>query len=241
MAEYTLATIIFSLKHGWHLARQTRQQRCFPDRNGAPGCYGRTVGLVSLGLIARTLLDLLAPFDLEVLVYDPFVSEKAANALGVEKVSLEEIFHRSDVVSVHSPVTEETRGMIRSGHVASMRTGATFINTARGAVVVESELIEVLKRRPDLHAVLDVTEPEPPRADSPLYTLENVTLTPHIAGSVGNECRRMGRYMVEELERYLAGEPLKWQVKVEERQQLAQPPPIAAQANAPITASASRS
>ena len=213
VAEYTLAAILFSLKHGWRLARQTRAQRDFPDRNGAPGCYGRTVGLVSLGLIARILLNLLAPFDLEVLVYDPYISDEAAEAMGTEKVSLEELFRRSDVVSVHTPVMEETRGMIRGGHIASMRNGATFINTARGVIVRESELIEVLKQRPDLQAVLDVTDPaEPPANDSPLYTLENVTLTPHIAGSVGNECRRMGRYMVEEVERYLAGQPLKWPV-----------------------------
>src|SRR5439155_15284758 len=112
-----------------------------------------------------------------------------------------------------APVVPETVGMITGALVDSMWPGATLINTARGVIVREAEMVEVLSRRPDLQAVLDVSDPvEPPAADSPLYALENVVLTPHIAGSAGPECRRMGRYMVEELRRYLAGEPLKWQV-----------------------------
>jgi phosphoglycerate dehydrogenase-like enzyme len=93
-----------------------------------------------------------------------------------------------------------------------MKRGATFINTARGGIVREEEMLEVLRKRPDLTAVLDVTEPEPAAADSPVFALPNVVLTPHIAGSLGLECRRMGRYMVDELRRYLNGEPLRWQV-----------------------------
>ncbi len=214
VAEYTLAAILFSLKHGWRLLRETRAQRTFPERNaGVPGCYGSTVGLVSLGFVARALLPLLRPFDLKVLAYDPHVSDREARQLGVERVSLDELFRRSDVVSLHAPVVPGTVGMITGAHVDSMRRGATLINTARGEVVREAEVTEALSRRPDLQAVLDVAEQEPPAPDSPLYALENVVLTPHIAGSAGDECRRMGRYMVEELRRYLAGEPLKWEVR----------------------------
>ena len=93
-----------------------------------------------------------------------------------------------------------------------MKPNATFINTARGAVVREAEMIETLRHRPDLQAVLDVCDPEPPAPDSPLLTLPNVVLTPHIAGSMGTECRRLGRCMVDEVRRYLAGEPLHWQI-----------------------------
>jgi phosphoglycerate dehydrogenase-like enzyme len=99
--------------------------------------------------------------------------------------------------------------MITGDHFKMMKRNASFINTARGAVVRESEMIDALRERPDLFALLDVTYPEPPAADSPLYTLPNVIVTPHIAGSMGDECRRMGRYMVDELERWLAGEPFK--------------------------------
>ena len=132
VAEYALATILFSLKHGWRLARQTKEHRRHPDRNHVPGCYGSTVGLVSLGAIARKLVELLRPFDLNVLAYDPFLAEEDAQALGVEPVSLAELFERSDVVSLHTPSFPETQGMITGEQLASMKPGATFINTARG-------------------------------------------------------------------------------------------------------------
>jgi phosphoglycerate dehydrogenase-like enzyme len=215
VAEYTLSTILFSLKHGWQLARATQARRTFPRRDDAPGCYGSTVGLISLGAIGRTVLRLLRPFELNVLAFDPFISDAEAEGLGVRLVALDVLFRESDVVSVHAPELPETEGMVTGSLLSSMRTGATFINTARGQVVREPEMIEVLTRRPDLQAVLDVTWPEPPRPDSPLYSLPNVVLTPHIAGSVGRECRRMGRYMVDELQRYVAGEPLRWTITPE--------------------------
>ena len=171
--------------------------------------------MVSFGAIAQNLLELLRPFDLNVLVYDPFMSEHDAAALDIELVSLDAIFQRADVVSLHTPIFPETFGMITGNHIAYMKPGATFINTARGELVREQEMIEVLSMRRDLQAVLDVTYPEPPAADSLLYTLDNVVLTPHIAGSAGGECRRMGRYMVEELRRYLTGQPLKYALKQE--------------------------
>lgn len=215
VAEYTMATIVLALKQAWSLARQTRQQQTFVPRDDAPGCYGSTVGLVSLGMIGRTVLKMLQPFDLHITAYDPFLSESDMARLGVTKVSLEDLFRHSHVVSVHTPDLPETEGLITGAMIESMKPGATFINTARGQVVREAEMVSVLTQRPDLQAVLDVTWPEPPPAGSPLYTLENVFLTPHIAGSVGRECRRMGRYMVEELERYLAGQPLKWMISPE--------------------------
>jgi phosphoglycerate dehydrogenase-like enzyme len=102
--------------------------------------------------------------------------------------------------------------MITGKLLSSMKPGATFINTARGTIVREQEMIEVLRQRPDLTAVLDVCDPEPPAPDCPLLKLPNVVITPHIAGSMGPEIKRLGRYMVEELRRYIAGDPLKWQI-----------------------------
>ena len=215
VAEYTLATILLSLKHGFRLMRETREWQKYPDRNQSPGCFERTVGLISLGTVARALLKLLKPFELKVIVYDPFLSEEAAAELGVERVSLDELFSRADVVSLHSPWIDETTGMITGRHFELMRPGSTFINTARAPIVRQDELIEVAKRRPELNFVLDVASPEPPEPGSPLYTLPNVVLTPHMAGSVGHECRRMGRYIGEELERFIAGRPLQGLVTAE--------------------------
>jgi phosphoglycerate dehydrogenase-like enzyme len=165
--------------------------------------------------------ELLRSFEVKVLAYDPFVAQEKARSLNVEMCPLEEVFLRSDVVTLHTPWLKETEGMITGRHFASMRSGATFINTARGAVVREQEMIQVLKERPDLFAVLDVTWPEPPESDSALYSLPNVILTPHIAGAMGPECRRLGRYMVEELQRYVAGRPLRWAITREQARLLA--------------------
>jgi phosphoglycerate dehydrogenase-like enzyme len=212
VSEYTLAAILFGLKLGWRHTMQMKREARYPVRTKVPGCYDSIVGLVSLGLIGRLTRERLRPFDLRVAAYDPFVKPEYARELDVELLPLDELFRRSDAVSLHTPLLKETEGMITGAHIASMKEGATFINTARGAIVRENEMIEVLKQRPDLQAVLDVTYPEPPAAGSPLYTLPNVILTPHIAGSMDAECRRMGRYMVEELRRYVAGKPLRWQV-----------------------------
>ncbi|WAH44632.1 hydroxyacid dehydrogenase [Alicyclobacillus fastidiosus] len=214
VAEYTLSQILFSLKYGWHSALSIKQTKLFkkPPLPPAPGALGSTIGIISLGMVGRRVCKLLENFQVKVIAYDPFISERQASSLNVELCSLEDIFRLSDVVSLHTPWLKETEGMITGAHFEMMKPYATFINTARGAVVRENELIEVLKRRSDMIAILDVTYPEPPVSDSQLYSLPNVILTPHIAGSQGNECGRMGAYMLEELERYLEGRPLKWQV-----------------------------
>ena len=221
VAEYTLAQILFSLKLGWRFALQIKQQGKYPARGPVPGAYGSTVAIISLGMIGRLVCDLLRRFDVNVIAYDPFAGAEAAAALGVSLCSLDECFARADVVSLHTPWLPETERMITGAHFQAMKPDATFINTARGAVVDEPAMIAVLQDRPDLTAVLDVTHPEPPRPGSPLYTLPNVILTPHIAGSMNHECRRMGRYAVEECRRFLRGEPLQWQVTKERAATLA--------------------
>lgn len=212
VTEYALATILLSLKRFWSFAQAVRRDHAYPDRQGerVPGAYRSTVGLVSLGMIGRLLAERLNTFDLHVIAYDPFARHDEANALGVELVSLPELFARADVVSLHTPWLPETEGLITGTLIAAMKPCATLVNSSRGAVVAEDEMIAVLSQRPDLWAVLDVVWPEPPAPDSPLFTLPNVILTPHIAGSMADECHRLGQYMIDELQRYLAGEPLRW-------------------------------
>jgi phosphoglycerate dehydrogenase-like enzyme len=212
VSEYALAAILFSLKRGWHFAFSAQREKALPRQGQVPGAYGSTVGLVSLGMVGRLVRERLRPFDLRVVAYDPFVTPEEAHVLGVDLMSLEDLFASSDVVSLHVPLLPETEGMILGSHLASMKRNATLINTSRGAVVREAEMVEVLGERPDLWAVLDVTHPEPPEPDSRHYDLPNVVLTPHIAGSLGNEFRRMGRLVVDELRRYVAGEPLKHEI-----------------------------
>jgi len=220
-AEFALASILLSLKHGWRYALAIKRRAGPVPVEWMPGAYGSKVGLLSLGTVGRLVLQRLRAFDLELLAYDPFVSPERAAQLGVRLVSLTELFRQCDAVSVHTPLLPETTGLIGAEHFKLMKSGATFLNTARGEIVREQELIEVFAERPDLTAVLDVTATEPPAAGSPLYTLPNIILTPHIAGSRSNECRRMGRAMLEEYDRWVRGEPLSWAVTPELLYQLA--------------------
>ncbi len=217
VAEYTLSQILFCLKHGWQRVFEVKARTHFRKHTSLmPGAFGSTVGLLSLGHTGRIVADHLRRFDLRVIAYDPHFCANEARALGVQLVSLDDAFARSDVVSCHTPHLPETNRLLRRRHFAAMRPGATFINTARGGIVDEPELIAVLQARPDLFAVLDVTQTEPPEDGSPLHTLPNVVVTPHIAGSLGREGRRMGRMMVEELARYRRGEPLHGEVQREQ-------------------------
>lgn len=212
VAEYTLATVLFSLKHGWRFARRATADPADPDRQNVPGAYHATVGLAGLGAIGRLVRERLRPFDLTVLAYDPYCSEVEARALDVRLVSLQELFASSAVVSLHVPLYERTRGMVGRALLSLMPRGATFINSARGGLVRHDELADVLAERPDLDAVLDVTDPEPLPPGHRLLELDNVILTPHIAGSLGPECLRLGDLVVGELRRYVAGEPLAYEV-----------------------------
>ena len=212
VAEYTLSQVLWCLKRGWHYALATRQAGAYPPRVPVAGAYGSVVGIISLGMVGRRVCELLQAFDVEVIAYDPFATAETARQLEVELCALDEVFRRADVVSVHTPWLKETEGLITGVHFAAMRPNAAFINTARGAVVREPEMTAVLQQRPDLTAVLDVTHPEPPKPGSPLYTLPNVILTPHIAGSMDAECWRMGHTMAEELVRFVRGEPLRWEI-----------------------------
>jgi phosphoglycerate dehydrogenase-like enzyme len=220
VAEYTVSQILFCLKQGWFHALEIKRQGRYVRKEVA-GAYRSTVGIVSLGMIGRLVCSLLKSFDLRVMAYDPCLPADAGRELGVTLASLDDVFAQSDVISLHTPWLKETEGMIQGRHFEKMKPNASFINTARGAVVNEKEMIEALKKRSDITAVLDVTHPEPPAAGSPLYTLPNVVLTPHIAGSMDKECRRMGRYMVEEFRRYLHGEPLKWRITKEKAETMA--------------------
>lgn len=213
VAEYTVAVSILALKQFWRRAALARRGEGWGDHTRPiPGAFRATIGLVSFGMIARKVAEMLAAYDVRVLVYCPYLDDVEAAVQGVERASLAEIFRESDVVSVHTPVLAETRGLIDGPLVASMKPDAALINTSRGPILDQSTVIDALRARPDLTAILDVTDPEPPTADDPLFTLPNVVVTPHIAGSHGRECQRLGSYMVDEFRRFLAGQELRWRV-----------------------------
>jgi phosphoglycerate dehydrogenase-like enzyme len=149
---------------------------------------------------------------MRVLVFDPFLTDDQASALGVTKVSLTDAFEQGQVVSNHLADLPETRGMIGEALFRGMRPGALFLNSGRGATVDEAGLWRTLQSRPDLYAVLDVCHPEPPVAGSPAYSLPNVFLSAHVAGSLGTELEGMALAMADELEALLHGKALRAEV-----------------------------
>ncbi|MFO7611155.1 MAG: hydroxyacid dehydrogenase [Clostridia bacterium] len=237
VAEYTFAQIILCLKNAFALNKiycndfipsegsfkQSFQRHTgyFEEGKMLHGAYGTTVGIISLGMIGRMVCERLSSLDVRIVAYDPYADRDYAKSKGIELLSLEDLFKFCHVISLHAPWLPATEKMINKEHFQSMMPGAAFINTARGAIVDEAAMIEVLLERQDLTAVLDVTHPEPPGAGSKLYSLENVFLTPHIAGSVDDECRRMGKYTVDELERYINGEKLKYRITKDQFQNMA--------------------
>ncbi|NIP16677.1 MAG: hydroxyacid dehydrogenase [Pseudomonadales bacterium] len=224
VAEYTLAAILFANKRVFQLNRvylEHREHRP-PWTKDAPdvGNYHKTVGIVGASHVGRLVMEHLRPFDIRLLLYDPFVTPLAARDLGATKVGLSELLSQSDTVSLHAPLLKETRQLIGARELALMHDGATIVNTARGALIDQAAL-EAELTRGRLYAVLDTTDPEELPPESPLYELPNVFLTPHIAGSLGAETQRLTDCIIEELERYVRGVPLKYRVKREQLDHLA--------------------
>lgn len=217
VAEYTFAQIVLATKGFFHRLHKPGSGYVWTNRNiyvDFPGNYDVTVGIIGAGMIGKMVIERLHR-DLDgvrVVVFDPFLSDTAAAELRVEKCPLEELFAQSDVISNHLANNPQTVGILDAHLFDRMKPNTTFINTGRGAQVVEADMIAALRADSSRAAVLDVTYPEPPHEDSPLYTLDNVYLTPHIAGSLGNEVRRMGEYMLSEYRHVAAGEKTKYGV-----------------------------
>ncbi len=209
VAETTLGLMIVGRKRIVPLGRHVRQGgwRDHPvwDVWDSRELHGSTVGLIGASNVGRHVITLLAPFEVDLLVADPYLSESEAGELGVTKVELDELWARSDVVSLHCPSNAATRGIVDETALSAMKDDVLLVNTARGDLIVERALVAELAKG-TMFAFLDVCDPEPPSIDSPLRRLDNVVLTPHIAGCIEN-CNRMGELAVEELRRHFAGEP----------------------------------
>ncbi len=212
VAITTLGFILTGTKRIWPLARHVRQggwreSPYWPSRE----IRHKLVGIVGASSVGRHLIRLLEPFHVTILVYDPFVTTEDATALGVEKVELETLLRRADILTLHAPAKPETYHLIDAQGLALLKDDALIINTARGTLIDEQALIVELEKG-RFFAFLDVTDPEPPASDSPLRRLDNVVVLPHLAGCI-EDCTHMGDMAVEELRRFFAGEPPLYQIK----------------------------
>lgn len=220
VAEFCLGQILLSCKGYFRNTHDCRSHEIRQQKRPffGPGAYGETVAIIGAGQIGRNLIHLLKPFQLRIVVVDPYLSESEAEGLGVVRVTLEEAFAQSVVVSNHLPDLPDLARVLDGRLFASMRSNATFINTGRGRQVNEPELIAVLRERYDLMALLDVTDPAPCAPDSELYRLPNVQLSSHMAGAHDDEVIRMADTVIEEFTRWQNGDPLRFAVT---REQLA--------------------
>ena len=204
VAELCVSLMIDLLRHVPETQERCRSQK---TKDGLIGrlLSGKTVGIVGAGAIGKRVAALCAAFGCHVIAYS---RSRVTDAAIKEQVSLEELLARADIVSLHCPLTEETRGMIGAEQLAAMKPTAFLINTARGALIDEPALIKALQSGQIAGAGLDVQQTEPPAEDSPLYTLENVVLTPHM-GWRGLETRRRLVSMVgENIRAFCAGSPI---------------------------------
>ena len=180
-----------SLLWKWNFVRSRR----FAESH--TGNYDAKVGLIGFGAVGRQVAMLLKPYQVSVYAYDPYVKNEVFSETGVERMELDEIFKECDVISNHLPDIPSTKGMLNAGLFSLMKDNVTFINTGRGAQVVEKDLSRAMRKRRNACAVLDVTRHEPVFPWSPLLWNKNVFITPHIAGSLSQEKRRLVGQMVE--------------------------------------------
>jgi phosphoglycerate dehydrogenase-like enzyme len=213
VAEFTVMQALLCVRQAWifdHLLKKGKLWERAPSKLLRTQC----VGIVSLGSIGREVIARLRPFGCPLIAYDPYLTPDTTARLGVEMTDLETLFARADIVSIHTPLLPETRGMIGASHLSLLHDGAILLNTARGGIVDEEALLRELTSG-RLLAALDVFHQEPLDQASPLRSLPNVFLSPHIAALTIDTLLMQGQMMVDEIQRFVLGEPLQYEVTPE--------------------------
>lgn len=212
VAETTLGFALSASKNFYNLNTDIHTGGYNNGRENVKELYEITVGVISAGWVGRHFIKLLQNFDVEVLLYDPFVTDEKAEAMGARKVELEELLKTSDIVSLHAPSIDATHHMINADTLKLMKKDAVLINTSRGSCIDEKALYEHMAAGNLKYACIDVYDPEPPAVDNPLRTLPNAIMTPHIAGLAMNGRLRIGMHAAEEIERFVKGERMECEV-----------------------------
>jgi len=210
VAESAVGMMIVALRRWFDHIQAYREKGVWRSREipeNGQFLMGATVGIVGVGVVGREVIRLLKPFDVKILVYDPYLSEWEAGRLGVRRVGLNELFEKSDVVSIHAPLTSETYHMIGRDQLRRMKDGAVLINTARGGIIDHDALIEECKKGRIID-LLDVNEPETTPHNTTLRDLKNVYITPHVAGAGYYGYHMIGKTVVKSLEDFFTGRPV---------------------------------
>lgn len=206
VAQTVLALILPSLKQMWSFSQSTREGKWSGGEAGLFSTYnleGLNVGIVGASKVGKRVAEILRPFGCHLRVWDPMLCSIEAKQLGLELMDLDEMIATSDILTLHAPANPDCRHLLNAKNIPLIKDGALLINTARGMLIDEPALIKELETQ-RFFACIDVTDPEPPRADHPFRTLPNVVLTPHIAGGHTVTCRKkMGATSVKEVYNYL--------------------------------------
>jgi len=205
------ATIGLLISTGRRFIQHTLAVRAGKWHSDVPGngqyLRGSMVGVVSASKVGKEVIRLLKPFDVEILVYDPYFSEWEAGNMGIQKVELNELFSRSDYVTLHAPNIPETKHMIGAEQLKLLKDGAVLVNTSRGRVIDHQALLaEAQTGR--ISVALDVTDPEPLPVDSPFRALPNVVITPHVSGAGYYGYFKIGDTTLQALEDFFLGKPV---------------------------------
>lgn len=182
VSEHTVMVMLMLLKKIRYIENSLKQGK-WRDRDSFTAILARkTIGIIGLGRVGKEVARRLSTWNVRILTFDPYVKEEDAKAMNIEMCSLDDLLKQSDFVTIHVQVTPETRGMIGARELSLMKPTAVIINTARGDVINEKEMTEALKQRVIAGAALDVLNPDPPSSDNELLKMENVLVTPHVAG-----------------------------------------------------------
>jgi len=211
VAEGVIGYALASLRELPHFDREMKEGRWKPESASNEGLLDQTLGLVGFGMVARSLVRMLAPFRVRVKAYSRPEDEPALRAHGVQPASLEEVFTTCKIISLHLPRLPQTHHMIDARLLAMIPPGAILINTARGSVIDEAALVRELQTG-RFKAVLDVYEEEPLPEDSGLRKLDNAILIPHMAGPTVDRRKFVTLHLMEDIERFYAGEPMKYEI-----------------------------
>ncbi len=213
VAEFTLLAVMMGLRRAHEFDRQMKTGTAWPNSIEVPTfeITGRRVGLLGMGYVGRRAAGLFRGVGAEVWAYDPYLSAARARELGVHQVEMHTLLRECPVISVHLPVTEETHHLLEAKELALIQDGAVFVNTARSWVVDQEAMIRELATG-RFWAALDVYDVEPLPADHPLRQMSNVLLTPHIAGLTRDSYNGLMALVIDEIERFFKGEPLKYPV-----------------------------
>ena len=171
--------------------------------------HGKTVGIVGLGKIGRSVAQRLKSFETHVIAYDPFATVESARRIGVELVTLDDLYRNSDFLTIHVPLNDQTRGMIGAGQLARMKEGVRIVNCARGGIVDEAALAEAITSGKVAGAAIDVFAKEPPDFDNPLLALPQVLATPHLGASTREAQIKVSVDVAEQIVDFLHGRPVR--------------------------------